>query len=944
MTTATTRRDRNAQPHRAPAAHHARAAAATLALLALLIGLPVLLVAVIGNPLPHHLPSGAQLHRSLVRPLADSTVVRILAVVAWLAWAHLLVNVARELWAQLRGLPAPRRFPVLGFNQAFAHQLVATALLLIPATASLHTTPVSALTRAAGEPYPTGPAHTAVSMTLAVDTAPGYEPVDRAVSRQESATPTATPHVPPQPAEPSAPHKMYVVQPPHGRHYDSLWDIADRHLGDGRRYREIYELNKGRPQPDGGELTRASLIHPGWVLLLPADATGPGVRELEDRTETPPATYGTRPATTSAHEVGRKPTTHSHNGHATAPQPRPAQTEPPSEPPPAGQHPAGNKPAPTVRSQTDHRDHGIPVAPIGVGLGLGSLAALAALQRARRIALRRRPLGQRPAPTPVELQPVEAGLRVEARRVDPIAAAVRLAVALASHREHDAEIEAVLRDDDGRIELRLSQPRPAPPPFTATDTGWLLTADATGFTFAVDNDADPLPGLLQLGRHQDQDVYVNVERAGYTTVDGAPDAVDDMLATAVARLVGAPWAGLTHAMIPSRLAGRVGPLERVEPIEDLASRADDLVRYATTVRTQLRGAGHVSVAVARSAGPADSVAILTLVGWHTDELPDEIVHAVLDPAVPLLAIANGSDARAHHQWRIAKNKLTGTGSTDPIDVAARPVAADKVAALIEHTHSAAVGSTDPVYIDLHEDAPPATSATDNLMSVDVLGPVELSGIDMPRRTPAFQTLVYLALHRRGTAAEQLSTALWPDELAAGKTVRNRVAEARAVVSGAISDGPGWRLEDTIGCDWQRFQTLAAGSAEQQLAALELVRGQPFDGFPDEWVDVEMFRTDIVATVIDLAVTVAEGALLDDHPALAFRAARAGLRASPYEERLFRLAMRAADAEGSTGKLRALMNELHRVLDVQIEPDDRMQRETIALYEELTSAVHRRARV
>jgi hypothetical protein len=947
MTTATTRRARNTHPHRAPAGQHARAAAATVALLALLIGFPLLLATLIGNPLPQHVPSGAQLHRSLVRPLADSTVVRILAVVAWLAWAQLFLNVVRELLAQLRGLPAPRRLPVLGFNQAFAHQLVATALLLIPATASLHATPVSALTRAAGEPYPSGPAHTGVSVTLAVDTAPAHEPVDRTVLRQEGATPTATPHVPSQLAASSAPHKMYVVQPPHGRHYDSLWDIADRHLGDGRRYREIYELNKGRPQPDGGELTRASLIQPGWVLLLPADATGPGVKELEDQTSTHPATNGTRSATTSAPEVGRKTTAHSHNGHATAPQPRPAQTEPPSEPPPAAQHFAGDKPATTVRSQTDH-DHGIPIAPIGVGLGVGSLAALAALQRARRIALRRRPLGQRPAPTPAELQPVEAGLRVEARRVDPIAAAVRLAVALASHREQDAQIETVVRHDDGRIELRLSEPRAAPPPFTATDTGWQLAADATGFTFAVDGDVDPLPALLQIGRHSDGDLYVELEHAGFTAVDGEQEAVDDLLATAVSRLVGAPWAGLIHVMVPTQLWARVGSLEHVETVPDLTARTEQLLRDATTIHEQLRDAGYDNVASARRAGPTDAVPVLALIGWRCDELPDDVVRAALDPVVPLLILAAGNDPRGPKQWRLTSEALTGTG-VDPVAVEPRPAAADQVAALIEHARTdPTVPQTDPAYVALHENAPAAEGLTQPAMSANVLGPIELCGVEEPtqgpRRTPPTRILVYLALHRRGVTAEQLSTALWPDEIADGRVVRNRVADARALVGGAITNGPGWRLEDTVGCDWQQFQALAAGTADNQLAALDLVRGQPFDGFTDEWVDVEMLRTDMVAAIVDLAATVAERALNEGDPKVAFHAARTGLRASPYEERLFRLAMRAADAEGSTGKLHALINELRRVLDVHIEPDDRMQRETIELYEELTSATRRRERV
>jgi hypothetical protein len=40
---------------------------------------------------------------------------------------------------------------------------------------------------------------------------------------------------------------------------------------------EIFNLNKGRLQPNGGRLTSPQLIEPGWILRLPADAAGPGV-------------------------------------------------------------------------------------------------------------------------------------------------------------------------------------------------------------------------------------------------------------------------------------------------------------------------------------------------------------------------------------------------------------------------------------------------------------------------------------------------------------------------------------------------------------------------------------------------------------------------------------------------------------------------------------------
>jgi len=92
--------------------------------------------------------------------------------------------------------------------------------------------------------------------------------------------------------------KIYVVHPPRGRFHESLWEIAQRFLGDGQRYREIFALNAGRIQPDGSRLTIASLIRPGWVLHMPRDAHGPGIA-----TVSPPARHWAghdRPAPASA--------------------------------------------------------------------------------------------------------------------------------------------------------------------------------------------------------------------------------------------------------------------------------------------------------------------------------------------------------------------------------------------------------------------------------------------------------------------------------------------------------------------------------------------------------------------------------------------------------------------------------------------------------------------
>ncbi|RBQ16946.1 hypothetical protein DP939_28255 [Spongiactinospora rosea] len=85
-------------------------------------------------------------------------------------------------------------------------------------------------------------------------------------------TPEASPHSPitQQGAdEPVQAHKTYLVQP-----RDTLWSIAEQHLGDPMRYPEIAALNHGRTMPDGHTFTSGDWLHPGWTLHLPADATG----------------------------------------------------------------------------------------------------------------------------------------------------------------------------------------------------------------------------------------------------------------------------------------------------------------------------------------------------------------------------------------------------------------------------------------------------------------------------------------------------------------------------------------------------------------------------------------------------------------------------------------------------------------------------------------------
>ncbi|MEV6694836.1 hypothetical protein AB0M35_25500 [Micromonospora sp. NPDC051196] len=80
------------------------------------------------------------------------------------------------------------------------------------------------------------------------------------------------------PASP-APTRYWVVGEPRDGQREYLYQIAMQALADGNRYAEILDLNRDRIQPDGGRLTDAlTPLRPGWILELPPDAQGPGVR------------------------------------------------------------------------------------------------------------------------------------------------------------------------------------------------------------------------------------------------------------------------------------------------------------------------------------------------------------------------------------------------------------------------------------------------------------------------------------------------------------------------------------------------------------------------------------------------------------------------------------------------------------------------------------------
>ena len=213
-----------------------RSAAAVTASLALLIGVPWLLARTIGNPL-------SRLPDLLAGDLNDHVVLAVLAAILYLAWAQFAVAFAVELISAVRRTPMPPSIPgVFAAQQGLARALVGGALLLLPMTAS-----------------------TVVPAAQAIALSPANHPVTAVgVLDQGPAAPgTAT-------AAPVAPTREIVLTDAGAR---TWWDLALAHLGDGAGWRDIWDLNRGRVQPDGTVLaTERVVLQPGWTVVVP-DAT-----------------------------------------------------------------------------------------------------------------------------------------------------------------------------------------------------------------------------------------------------------------------------------------------------------------------------------------------------------------------------------------------------------------------------------------------------------------------------------------------------------------------------------------------------------------------------------------------------------------------------------------------------------------------------------------------
>ncbi|MEV8457592.1 LysM peptidoglycan-binding domain-containing protein [Streptomyces sp. NPDC052095] len=637
--------------HRIPAPLRAVAALLRallgLALLAALVGgVPYLLLKV-GHQ-PTELSGGLDL---LTQQDDGSLFLVALTCIGWAAWAAFALSVLVEFVAVLRRRSAPR-IRGLGGMQSLASFLIGGIVLLAPTAASAATvTPAVAATAThtvgqdTGTP-PTkhdttrtemaGPRHTVTSTTESPwelaetylgsgprwkDIAalnPGipelaagdqYLPKGAVITLPADARPPATPET--GPGSPTATQatkapadtrdeavdsrESYTVRPG-----DYLSKIADEQLGDGNRWPELYEANKGEEQPNGQVFDDPDLIYPGQELALPGGGSDsrdkPSARDDHDPSK--PTKKDPTPPT--------QPVPDAEPSAPAAPSPDQSRTTDPSAtvtPSPATKTPAPGEPTPEATAAEGGRTTaGMRAGMVGLGAtgvlaaGLvGTLTTRRILQQRRRRRGRRIPMpsGQT-ALTEIALRSADAG-----EELALLDRALRTAAAtLTEEGRHPPVLAAVQLGTEG-VRLHLDAPAPAVAPFTtdpSQSTVWWCPADSGELLSPQEGrEVDPpYPGLIALGEDdQGAIVLVDLEHTGALHLTGRLRG--EVLRTLALTLALSPLAEqLDIAVAGEDTAPGLAMLDsnRVTPYPDLADAVRVLQAHHAEQQQALDGLGN----------------------------------------------------------------------------------------------------------------------------------------------------------------------------------------------------------------------------------------------------------------------------------------------------------------------------------------------------------------
>ncbi|MFE7815442.1 BTAD domain-containing putative transcriptional regulator [Streptomyces sp. NPDC057433] len=916
---------------------------AFVALLVLVVGVPAALAVIAGRPLP----STFEPMEWLRTEVSVETFQNILVFFVWLAWAQFTACVLVEMKAALSGAGVPGRVPGAGPSQLLARQLVA-ALLLVGAAAASFTPGLSQL----GQGVEGGRQATAAT----AQQTPGLF-----AQQQEQAAGAAAALA--EQASHAAAHaeaggstaqrddtKFYRIQPPEGRHHDSLWEIAERHLGDGRRYKEIFALNKDRAQPDGSRLSEASLIRPGWIMEMPGDARGGDLVEMPD--ETPEVSPDVQ---RQIHDYARTGDHARGSGggaaHVSVPEQRPA---PERRPAPAADHAGHQRPAPAPQHAGPARDtssFGLPEALLTAPLLAAGL--LGALGHRRRQALWQSAFGGiggrrgMEPPTPEgDAQDVQDALLVGAdpEGVRLLDRSLRgLAASLAAESRALPTVYAAWLSD-GDLHLQLAQPAGKPPaPWRPgqDQTFWTLAKDDAGQYEDVDT-AAPYPGLVSLGTLDDSRLLLNLESVpGIVSLSGSEADRAAVFASVAAELATNGWSDrMTITLVG--FGEDLTPLapNRLRHLDGIEALIETMEAETRQRRGALGAAGHDSVLTGRT-GPAR----------HTRWAPQLVLLAAEPSAEDAVRLAElAADAS-----RLGIGYLVGTGSGElpgaawemeitgegkllapllGLELDAQLLPAAQQRAVVELFVEADPDrgpdgpvSTPPFLVDISEQGRPAVYAR-------LVGPYEIIGLDTPdgeRSALLHEALALLLLHREGVHPRVLSSALWPRGVT--DDVREALLDRLRAWLGTDADGTPrlgtdrtgrLTLAQSVVSDLDVLRSLYHEATQGKgvdsrvvrgrllTDALVLVRGPLLADRPEgryRWLTHEIVDAQLPLLVADTGLALSEFHMEKGRAQKAIEALDAALRTAPADERLWNELLRATHALDDPSRLTALATDL-----------------------------------
>ncbi|MCL2534864.1 MAG: LysM peptidoglycan-binding domain-containing protein [Nocardiaceae bacterium] len=515
-----------------------RGLAATLALVALMVGVPAVLLAIAATPNP-----GAFSWSRLTSPDDGTLALQMIAVVCWIAWAIFTCQLIASIVSQIRGMRTPRP-PGFAVPQLAADRLVAAAALLFIAVPTATTL------------LPQPKAEAAVTAT---------PPPAAPIAAEPTPTELTTHHTSPTKHEPAT--ERYTV-----KRGDSLWKIAEERLGDGARYTELVDLNEavlgGRPdfltpgtvlrvpvaaptaddeyvvqpgdtlseiaedelgnasdypeifdasrstiQPDGQHLTDADLIRPGWRLTIPDDNPQPATAPKHREHEPPPRTRQVRRAD---------------DGRAGSSQPDPAPS---------------TDVAPAADANSELPSWVLPGL-AGGGAALAG-AVLLVLRQHRRTQLRYRRPGRIIPPPPPELRPAEKSAHASGSITAP--QIERLDRALRGLGDPSTTCPRVLTSTltPTEITLRLAAPDELPPPWTGAGLDWTLSA--RDVPPEKSDTIAPYPLLASIGAAEGgRLVFLNLEELRSVVLTGDTERTQALGRHLAAELSLNPWSQLVE--------------------------------------------------------------------------------------------------------------------------------------------------------------------------------------------------------------------------------------------------------------------------------------------------------------------------------------------------------------------------------------------------------------